>query len=234
MNIGNLIKVAISSLFRNKMRTALTMLGEKAMNHESGVLLLDLNNTSRYVAYAPMTTTGWSVFVILSQAEVDGPTAQLQADLDRISGETATEAERYVKLAMLMLLAVLVIALIVALISSLVLSRRIVTPIQILTEKVRQIEGDNLDFHWDLETRDETQVLAHSFKSLTERMKEHIKDIQVITVALTGETGGKMKELADVLLNVPSTDTPRIQESHIMIGHIICEIVEATIFPHNP
>ena len=60
------------------------------------------------------------------------------------------------------------------------------------------------------------------------------KDIQVITVALTGETGGKMKELADVLLNVPSTDTPRIQESHIMIGHIICEIVEATIFPHNP
>ncbi len=161
--------------------TALTMLGEKAMNHESGVLLLDLNNTSRYVAYAPMTTTGWSVFVILSQAEVDGPTAQLQADLDRISGETATEAERYVKLSMLMLLAVLVIALIVALISSLVLSRRIVTPIQILTEKVRQIEGDNLDFHWGLETRDETQVLAHSFESLTERMKEHIKDIQVIT-----------------------------------------------------
>ena len=57
------------------------------------------------------------------------------------------------------------------------------------------------------------------------------KDIQVITVALTGETGGKMKELADYLLNVPSTDTPRIQESHIMIGHIICEIVEARMFP---
>ena len=59
------------------------------------------------------------------------------------------------------------------------------------------------------------------------------KDIQVITVALTGETGGKMKELADYLLNVPSTDTPRIQESHIMIGHIICEIVESRMFPKN-
>lgn len=57
------------------------------------------------------------------------------------------------------------------------------------------------------------------------------KDLGVITVAMTGETGGKMKELADYLLNVPSTDTPRIQESHIMLGHIICEIVEATIFP---
>lgn len=60
------------------------------------------------------------------------------------------------------------------------------------------------------------------------------KDLGVITVALTGKSGGKMKEMADFLLNVPSSDTPRIQESHIMIGHIICEIVEATIFPKHP
>lgn len=59
------------------------------------------------------------------------------------------------------------------------------------------------------------------------------KDLGVITVAMTGETGGEMKELADYLLNVPSGDTPRIQESHIMLGHIICEIVEATIFPRQ-
>ena len=57
------------------------------------------------------------------------------------------------------------------------------------------------------------------------------KDLGVITVAMTGETGGQMKELAAYLLNVPSTDTPRIQESHIMIGHIICEIVESRMFP---
>lgn len=57
------------------------------------------------------------------------------------------------------------------------------------------------------------------------------KDLGVITVAMTGATGGDMKTMADYLLNVPSTDTPRIQESHIMLGHIICEIVEATIFP---
>ena len=59
------------------------------------------------------------------------------------------------------------------------------------------------------------------------------KDLGVITVAMTGETGGEMKELADFLLNVPSTDTPRIQESHIMLGHIICEIVEARMFPQS-
>lgn len=47
---------------------------------------------------------------------------------------------------------------------------------------------------------------------------------------MTGETGGKMKDYADILLNVPSKDTPRIQESHIMIGHIICELVETEMF----
>ncbi len=50
-------------------------------------------------------------------------------------------------------------------------------------------------------------------------------------IGFTGETGGKMKLLSDILLNIPSTDTPRIQESHITIGHIICEIVEAKLFP---
>jgi D-sedoheptulose 7-phosphate isomerase len=57
------------------------------------------------------------------------------------------------------------------------------------------------------------------------------KENGITTVGLTGAAGGKMKELCDRLLNIPSTDTPRIQESHIMIGHIICELVEATLFP---
>lgn len=57
------------------------------------------------------------------------------------------------------------------------------------------------------------------------------KGIRIIS--LTGKTGGKMKEWSDILLNVPSTDTPRIQESHIMLGHIICELVEKTIFPRQ-
>lgn len=50
------------------------------------------------------------------------------------------------------------------------------------------------------------------------------------TIGLTGATGGKMKELSDILVNVPSTDTPRIQEAHITAGHIICELVETAIF----
>jgi D-sedoheptulose 7-phosphate isomerase len=50
------------------------------------------------------------------------------------------------------------------------------------------------------------------------------------TVGFTGETGGKMKDSSDFLVNVPSKDTPRIQESHIMLGHIICQLVEEQYF----
>lgn len=52
----------------------------------------------------------------------------------------------------------------------------------------------------------------------------------VVTIGFTGTTGGRMKDECDILINVPSTDTPRIQESHIMTGHIICELVEAQYF----
>jgi D-sedoheptulose 7-phosphate isomerase len=52
----------------------------------------------------------------------------------------------------------------------------------------------------------------------------------MITIGFTGETGGKMKDMSDYLFNVPSTDTPRIQESHIMLGHIICQLVEEQYF----
>lgn len=57
------------------------------------------------------------------------------------------------------------------------------------------------------------------------------RELGVSVISLTGRTGGAMKEHSDILLNVPSTDTPRIQESHILIGHIICELVEVAIFP---
>ncbi len=52
----------------------------------------------------------------------------------------------------------------------------------------------------------------------------------MITVGFTGETGGQLAEKCTYLLNIPSKDTPRIQEVHIMLGHIICELVEEKLF----
>lgn len=52
----------------------------------------------------------------------------------------------------------------------------------------------------------------------------------IITVALTGKTGGKLKDLSDFILKIPSEDVARVQEMHLLIGHIICETVEKELF----
>jgi D-sedoheptulose 7-phosphate isomerase len=59
---------------------------------------------------------------------------------------------------------------------------------------------------------------------------EMAKTIGVTTIGFTGQNGGKLKDLGDYLINIPSNTTPRIQESHILVGHIICELVEINIF----
>lgn len=60
---------------------------------------------------------------------------------------------------------------------------------------------------------------------------ELCKEKGIISVGLTGVTGGKMSDLCDYCIKVPSGETPRVQEVHILIGHIICCIVEEEIFP---
>jgi D-sedoheptulose 7-phosphate isomerase len=60
-------------------------------------------------------------------------------------------------------------------------------------------------------------------------MKEAMKR-EMLVIAFTGAGGGTMKENCHLLFNMPSTDTPRIQESHILVGHTICELVEEQLF----
>lgn len=80
-------------------------------------------------------------------------------------------------------------------------------------------EGDILA---GLSTSGNSANILNAFKAARQK--------NVTTIAFTGDTGGLLKEHSDILINVPSSDTPRIQEAHILIGHIICEQVEANIF----
>ncbi len=66
-------------------------------------------------------------------------------------------------------------------------------------------------------------------KNVVEALKE-CKEKGIITVGLTGQNGGAMKELCDYCICVPSNETPRVQESHILLGHIICAVVEEELF----
>jgi D-sedoheptulose 7-phosphate isomerase len=59
---------------------------------------------------------------------------------------------------------------------------------------------------------------------------EEAKKLGMITVGFTGASGGKMNDICDYIVRIPSNDTPRIQESHILVGHIICQLIEEELF----
>jgi D-sedoheptulose 7-phosphate isomerase len=58
-------------------------------------------------------------------------------------------------------------------------------------------------------------------------------DRGLTTVGMTGSNGGKISNICDILFKAPSNDTPRVQEVHMLVGHIICQLVEAQLFPKN-
>lgn len=62
------------------------------------------------------------------------------------------------------------------------------------------------------------------------RAIDKAKELNINIIGLTGQNGGKMIDLCDYLINVPSQHTPRVQEAHILVGHILCELVEQKIF----
>ena len=88
----------------------------------------------------------------------------------------------------------------------------------------RQLEGmgQEGDLFIGISTSGNSVNIINAFLSAKEK--------GITTVALVGRDGGKMAKMADIAIIVPSNDTPRIQESHILIGHIICDIIEKEIF----
>lgn len=65
------------------------------------------------------------------------------------------------------------------------------------------------------------------------RAAQAAREKGMLVAAFTGATGGMMAQLADILINIPSGDTPRIQESHILVGHVLCELIETSLFPRT-
>ena len=88
----------------------------------------------------------------------------------------------------------------------------------------RQLEGMGAegDIFFGISTSGNSQNIVNAFESA--------KAKGITTVALVGRDGGKMAQMADIAIIVPSNATPRIQESHILIGHIICDVIEKELF----
>ena len=178
---GTLAAVTDAMDLRLSEDEALAEMTRNAVAGKPGVTLITLDGVPSYAAYAPMQSVGWSMIVFLSQEEVEAPTNLLLENIEQMTDKAFQESTSYITNAHLLLLLLLGLAVVVALLVSVALSNRIGKPIRLLTEKVGSMQGDDLDFTWDLDTGDETQTLAESFQSLTLRMKEYIRENETIT-----------------------------------------------------
>jgi D-sedoheptulose 7-phosphate isomerase len=88
----------------------------------------------------------------------------------------------------------------------------------VVYERLVQAKGREGDMLIALSTSGNSQNIINAIHAA--------RDINMIIVGMTGNNGGEMKDICDFLINVPSNDTPLIQEMHIMIGHILCEHIE--------
>ena len=178
---GALAAVEDAEDLRTQENTELAEMAEKAVGGESGVTQLSVDGIPTYAAYTPMRTVGWSMIVFLSEEAVDSPTDRLLANIDTMTDRAFRDATSHSRSAVYLLLGLCAAAVAIAIVVSVALSRQIVKPIHQLTEAVGALEGDNLDFEWNMDMGDETQLLANSFQSLTLRMKDYIRDIESIT-----------------------------------------------------
>lgn len=85
-----------------------------------------------------------------------------------------------------------------------------------------EASGEKGDILLGLSTSGNSKNIIEAFKTA--------KGLGMVTVALTGKSGGKLINLSDYVICIPSENIPRIQEAHLMIGHTICEIVENSLF----
>ncbi|MBR0482152.1 MAG: SpoIIE family protein phosphatase [Firmicutes bacterium] len=160
----------------------LAVMAQKAVDGEEGIAELTIDGEVCYAAYSPMQTVGWSMVVFLSREAVELPTRQLIENMDAITEKSVADAENYMRNTFLLMIGLISISVAIAVWVSGALSRQVVKPIQKLTDEVGNMHGENLDFTWDMDTGDETQVLAESFASLTTRMKEYIAENEKIAV----------------------------------------------------
>ena len=175
--VASVDEVDLRTIGNNELSEVVT----KALGGGKGVALTFIDGEAFYFAYAPMKTVGWTFAIMLSKEEVERPTKTLISYLNQVTKDAIYKSNDVIKAAFTIVIFIMIVVCFINRAIAGRVSDRIVMPINRLTESVKSIRGDSLEFVWDEDTGDETQLLAESFSSLTSRLKKYIEDIQTIT-----------------------------------------------------
>ena len=154
-----------------------------ALNGSTGVQELDMDGDRVYLAGAPVETLGWAVVSLVDKAATERPAVMMQEQFDGALNEATAifndGLDRSKQTIIILILAVLVLGSTAAL----TVSKRIVRPLERMTQKVRSLGGKNLQFQMEDEYRtgDEIEVLAESFAALSSKTLQYVDQVKRVT-----------------------------------------------------
>ena len=154
-----------------------------ALNGVTGVRELDLDGDRVYLAGAPVKTLGWAVVSVVDKAATERPTIMMQEQFDSTLNEAATIYNKNLDRSKQTIIVLILLILIMGLTAGDRLSRRIVRPLEHMTNRVRSLGGKNLQFQMEEEYRtgDEIEVLAASFSALSAKTLQYVDQVKRVT-----------------------------------------------------
>ncbi len=154
-----------------------------AIDGEAGFSLIDLDGEPSYVAHAPIPTVGWTLLLIMAQDELYAPAYLLADQTDAIMQYSIYRMHNTAGRTVGITLFCGVILLILAGILSMFFSKRLVTPINLMTRRISEMQGDDMDFRAEppMLTGDEIEVLARAFENMSEKMRGYVSEIVKFT-----------------------------------------------------
>jgi len=154
-----------------------------ALKGVTDVTEVSIDGVEYYMAGAPIESVGWTVVSSVSRETAQQPTVMLEQQYDNVLGEAMSAFNDGLGHAKKMILILLGIILVMGITGALVVSKRIVKPLGIMTEKVQSLGGKNLQFFMEdaYRTGDEIEVLAESFATLSARTLQYVDQVQRVT-----------------------------------------------------
>jgi phosphoserine phosphatase RsbU/P len=172
----------MESLLKTTNQDLFKMVGEMITGN-SGVTRMELDGSDKYIAYAPITRTGWSIAVVMPVAEIVAPIEATKARIDTSTADFSKNINSQINLMQLILIITSLGMLVIVAVSAWLLSRRITRPIVLLNRGVKVIGRGDLDHRLEVNTGDEIQDLALAFNKMAEDLKDYIRDLKETTSA---------------------------------------------------
>jgi sigma-B regulation protein RsbU (phosphoserine phosphatase) len=164
-------------------QTDLAAFVRDALNGKTGVREMDLDGDRVYLAGAPVETLGWAVVSLVDKAATERPAVMMQEQFDSALNEAMTSYNQGVAHSKQTILILILLILVLGSAAALTVSKRIVKPLETMTQKMRSLGGKNLQFMMedDYRTGDEIEILAESFATLSARTLQYVDQVQRVT-----------------------------------------------------